>query len=110
MTHPVVQAARESAREFSNALFDMADQIDQVRARRPSPHGSVIPEVDGMGRLTDLYIAPGTIDQFDNDELAAEIMAAILESTADAERRHRIVIGEAMSQLTARGADTISGD
>ncbi len=110
MTHPVVQAALDAAREFSSAVLDMSDRVYQVRSRRPSPHGLVIPEVDIFGRLTDLYIAPGTIDQFDDDELAAEIMAAILESTADAERRHRIVVDEAMAQLTARGADPVSGD
>ncbi|WP_067903780.1 YbaB/EbfC family nucleoid-associated protein [Nocardia vaccinii] len=109
MTHPVVQAALDAAFEFRQTMFDMFDRIEQTHARRPSPHGLVIPEVDGLGRLTDLYIAPGTIDEFDNDQLAAEIMAAIRESTADAERQHLMVIDGTFAELRSRGTDTVSG-
>ncbi|MGO4649498.1 hypothetical protein AB4305_31860 [Nocardia sp. 2YAB30] len=73
----------------------MLDQIDRIRARRPSPTYRVIPEVDAMGRLTDLYIAPGTLESFaSTQELVADIMAAIQESTADAMRQHEITVSQ----------------
>lgn len=110
MTHPAVQAALDDAFEFRDVVFDMADRIGRVRARRPSPHGLVIPEIDAIGRLTDLYIAPGTIDHFDDERLLAdEIMAAIRESTADAERQHRRLIAEIFAGGDSQGADTASG-
>lgn len=78
-----------------HAVADMLERVDRIRARRPSPTTRVIPEVDGMGRLTDLYIAPGTIESFASGrELVADIMAAIQESTTDALRQHVIAVEE----------------
>ena len=86
--HPEAQAALDSIREFAQGIEDLLERIGRIRARRPSPGGYVVPEVDGLGRLTGLYIAPGTIARFGNTELVAEIMAAIRESTDDASRQH----------------------
>ncbi|KAA8881902.1 hypothetical protein F3087_40255 [Nocardia colli] len=87
--HPDVQAALDAARELRHRIADLREKIDAIRSRRPSPSGAVIPEVDAMGRLVDLYLAPGTADRLSNDELVAEIMAAIRESTDDAARRYQ---------------------
>ncbi|RMI29556.1 hypothetical protein EBN03_26040 [Nocardia stercoris] len=87
--HPDVKAALDAARDLRHKIADLREQIDSIRARRPSPSGAVVPEVDAMGRLTALYLAPGTAAQYDNQELAAEIMAAIRESAADAGRQYR---------------------
>lgn len=93
--HPKTVAALETGRELVHAVDDMLARVDRIRARRPSPSSRVIPEVDAMGRLTDLYIAPGTIaNAADSRELATDIMAAIQESTADAIRQYRIVAHE----------------
>lgn len=82
-------------RELRNAADDMLERIDRIRARRPSPSGRVIPEVDGKFALTDLYIAPGTIAHCPNSRaLVADIMAAINESTVDAARQHKQAIQE----------------
>ena len=86
--HPEVQAALDAARELRHKIADLRDRIDAIRARRPSPSGAVIPEVDAMGRLTSLYLAPGTVDRFESDELITEIMTAIRDSTADAARQY----------------------
>ncbi|MFC9897822.1 hypothetical protein ACFVMC_29385 [Nocardia sp. NPDC127579] len=91
--HPDVQAALDAARDLRNRIVDLRERIDQIRARRPSPSGAVIPEVDAMGRLTDLYLAPGTAARFTSTELVAEIMAAVRESTADAARQYQSVMG-----------------
>ena len=92
--HPDVQAALDAARELRHKIADLRERIDAIRARRPSPSGAVIPEVDAMGRLTGLYFAPGTCDRFTCDELNTEIMAAIRESTLDAARRYRTVMDD----------------
>ncbi|WP_040776653.1 hypothetical protein [Nocardia pneumoniae] len=95
MMHPYTVAALESGRALVHAADDMLERIDRIRARRPSPSTRVIPEVDAMGRLTDLYIAPGTIAHAaSRQELVADIMAAIRDSTMDALRQHEIAVKE----------------
>ncbi|WP_067721536.1 hypothetical protein [Nocardia yamanashiensis] len=90
--HPDVQAALDAARDLRHRIADMREKINAIRARRPSPSGGVLPEVDAMGRLTDLYLAPGTTERFDNAGLVAEIMAAIRDSTADAGRQYQALM------------------
>ncbi|WP_228002918.1 hypothetical protein [Nocardia australiensis] len=90
--HPDVQAALDAARDLRHQLAEMREKIDGIRARRPSPSGAVIPEVDSMGRLTDLYLAPGTTSRLTGAELVTEIMSAIKESTADAARQYQVVM------------------
>ncbi|MBB5918769.1 hypothetical protein BJY24_007681 [Nocardia transvalensis] len=90
--HPDVQAALDAARDLRHRIADLRERIDGIRARRPSRSGAIIPEVDAMGRLTDLYFAPGTVDRFTCEELAAEIIGAIQDSTGDAARQYRILM------------------
>ncbi|MDR7169000.1 hypothetical protein J2W56_002741 [Nocardia kruczakiae] len=92
--HPEVQAALDAARDLRHKIADLREKIDAIRARRPSPSGAVIPEVDAMGRLTDLYLAPGTVDRFESHELVAEIIAAIRESSADAGRQYELLMAQ----------------
>ncbi|WP_156910563.1 YbaB/EbfC family nucleoid-associated protein [Nocardia mangyaensis] len=101
--HPDVQAALDMARNLRHRIADMRERIDGIRARRPSPGGDVIPEVDAMGRLTDLYIAPGTTMRYTSDELVQEIMAAVTESTADAARQHRAIMDSAVTDEDGEG-------
>ncbi|WP_433711100.1 hypothetical protein ACQP2U_33275 [Nocardia sp. CA-084685] len=96
MMHPYTESALESGRALAHAIDDLTERIDRIRARRPSPSSRVIPEVDGMGRLTDLYIADGTAANCANrQELVDDIMTAIRESTLDAVRQHELAIREA---------------
>jgi hypothetical protein len=93
--HFRTMAALESARALMYAVDEMNEKVASIRARRPSKTSLVIPEVDAMGRLTDLYIAPGTLAAFsDPRDLVTEIMGAIEESTIDAARQHRAVLME----------------
>ncbi|WP_063127709.1 hypothetical protein [Nocardia fusca] len=95
MRNPETVQVLAQGRALAHALADMLERVHRIRARRPSPSGRVIPEVDGTLRLTDMYIAPGTIaHSTDSRELAADIMAAIRESTLDAARQHKMVIAE----------------
>lgn len=90
--HPDVQAALDAARNLRHRIADLREKIDGIRARRPSPSGAVVPEIDAMGKLTGLYLAPGTTARFENAELVTEIMAAIRESTADAARQYENIM------------------
>ncbi len=90
--HPNVRAALGMTRELRHRIAEMRERSNRVVARRPSPSGLVIPEVDATGRLLDLYLAPGTCARFDNAELAADIMAAITESAEDARRQYQIAM------------------
>lgn len=93
--HPETISAVESGRAVVNTIDDMLERVDRIRARRPSPSSRVIPEVDGMGRLTALYIAPGTVaSAASGQEIAADLMAAIRDSTVDALRQHKIAVKE----------------
>ncbi|MFI2333879.1 YbaB/EbfC family nucleoid-associated protein [Nocardia rhamnosiphila] len=91
--HPVTVFVLEQSRALIRAADEMLDRVNRIRVRLPSPSGRVIPEVDGLGRLTDIYIAPGTIATSPSTrDLADDIMAAIRESTADAARQHQAVL------------------
>ncbi|MGW4327292.1 hypothetical protein ACWEKR_15500 [Nocardia sp. NPDC004573] len=92
--HPDVRAALGMTRELRHRIAEVRERADEIVARRPSPSGLVIPEVDVMGRLRDLYLAPGTCARFGNSELAADIMAAITESTEDARRQYAIAMND----------------
>ncbi|MEU6563136.1 hypothetical protein [Nocardia nova] len=86
--HPDVRVTVAMGQELRNRLADVLERAESMVARRPSPSGLVIPEIDVYGRLTDLYLAPGTCARFDSAELVAEIMAAVRESTADVTRQY----------------------
>ncbi|MBF6351356.1 MULTISPECIES: hypothetical protein [Nocardia] len=105
--HPDVQAALDAARDLRHRIADMREQIDSVRARRPSPSGTVIPEVDAMGRLTSLYLAPGTAARYTGTELVDEIMAAIRESTSDAALQYRTIMETSLVDGEKASADGV---
>lgn len=92
--HPDVLAGLNLARELRYRIADMRERADAIVARRPSPSGLVIAEVDMRGQLRDLYLAPGTCARFDNQQLAAEIVAAIAESAEDARRQYHIAMND----------------
>ncbi|WP_327148011.1 hypothetical protein [Nocardia sp. NBC_01329] len=92
--HPTVQVALDAAREMRHRVAEFRERADRIVARRPSPSGFVIPEVDAFGRLRDLYLAPGTCARFGNAELVAEIMAAITESSDDARRQYHVSMND----------------
>lgn len=106
--HPDVQAALDAARELRHRIADLRERIDGIRARRPSPSGAVIPEVDAMGRLTGLYFTPGTADRYTCEELVAEIMAAIRESTLDASRTYRTIMDTEPWPTTIAAAEPVA--
>ncbi|MGK8522570.1 hypothetical protein ACRS6B_13870 [Nocardia asteroides] len=112
--HPNVRAALAMLHELRHRVAEVGERLDGIVARRPSPSGFIIPEVDAMGRLLNLYLAPGTCARFGNRELAAEIMAAITESTEDARRQFDIAMNDTSNRPLAdlvgewrAGADSV---
>ncbi|WP_174565948.1 hypothetical protein [Nocardia uniformis] len=93
-THPHVRATQAMIRALRHRAAEVRERPDRIVARRPSPSGAVIPEVNAKGHLLNLYLAPGTCTRFDDQELVAEIMAAILESTQDARQQYRIAMND----------------
>ncbi|MCP9625422.1 YbaB/EbfC family nucleoid-associated protein [Nocardia otitidiscaviarum] len=89
-----MRAAQAMARELRHRALAMREKFERIVARRPSPSGMVIPEVNAKGQLLNLYLAPGTCARFDSRELVDEIMAAVLESTNDARQQYRIATSD----------------
>ncbi|MFF2554706.1 hypothetical protein ACFVUS_27145 [Nocardia sp. NPDC058058] len=92
--HPDVQAGFAMKRELRQRMDETLERAEGIVARRPSPSGLVIPEVDVMSRLRTLYLAPGTCGRFGNQELITEIMVAIAESAADVKRQYDLAMNE----------------
>ncbi|WP_280454745.1 hypothetical protein [Nocardia brasiliensis] len=105
--HPDVQAALDAARDLRHRIAELRERIDGIRARRPALSGAIIPEVDAMGRLVDLYLAPGTADRCTSAELVSEIMTAIRDSTTDAARQYQAIMNT-VSAETAELAPVIA--
>lgn len=104
--HPDVQAALDAARDLRNRIADLRERIDAVRSRQPSPSGDAIAEVDAMGRLTNLYLAPGAVERHPGPALAAEIMASITASTDDASHLYHGIMNEPEDYDTPADAKT----
>ncbi|MCX5046284.1 hypothetical protein OG921_24230 [Aldersonia sp. NBC_00410] len=97
----VVAAAEAAGRRVQQVLADSAElsarferairDLDTMRVRRPSEDETIVPEVDGLGRLTGLWLADGLCTRLSGEELGAAITAAINASNVDAgERREAI--------------------
>lgn len=104
---PDIDSVLASVRAVVYRLDVIEDQIENLRVRRPSPSGAVIPEVDTKGRLTSLYLAPGTVDRFSSAELVAEIMAGIRDSVAEAAEQTRLIVDSINDEEP--GADEATG-
>ncbi|WP_174557083.1 hypothetical protein [Nocardia jejuensis] len=92
--HPDVLAGFAIKRELRHRIEEMQERAMEIVARRPSPSGVAIPEVDVMGRLRALYLTPGTCSRFGNSELITEIMVAITESALDAKRQYFLTMND----------------
>lgn len=89
---PDIDSVLGSVRAVVHRLDVIKNKIENLRVRRPSPSGAVIPEVDTKGRLTSLYLAPGTVDRFSSAELIVEIMTGIRDSVAEAAEQTRVIV------------------
>lgn len=89
---PDIDTVLASVRTVVHRLEAIEEKIENLRVRRPSPSGAVIPEVDTKGRLTSLYLAPGTVDRFSSADLVAEIMTGLRNSIAEAAEQTRMIL------------------
>ncbi|WP_280454025.1 hypothetical protein [Nocardia brasiliensis] len=82
-----VESALAEATQLRERLSTGIEALTRMRVRRPSPDDQVVPEVDGMGRLTGLWLAPGLTTRMSAEDLGAAITDAIRTSHADAAAR-----------------------
>ena len=73
-----VQALLDAQAELSARLGAAIAGVEGLRCRVASEDEDVVAEVDGLQRLTDLYLEPGVIDRYRADQLAAVISETVL--------------------------------
>jgi predicted alpha/beta-hydrolase family hydrolase len=73
-----VQALLDAQAELSARLGAAIAGVEGLRCRVASEDEDVVAEVDGLQRVTDLYLEPGIIDRYRSEQLAAVINETVL--------------------------------
>lgn len=79
----ILDLERQAA-EWSETVLSNREKLEAHKSRTASPDGDVIPEVNGYGRLTGLYLEPGIIGRLSIEELEDLIVDTVTETTHDA--------------------------
>ena len=81
--HPDVEAFLAQGRALGNALERVQSAaFDDLRVRRSAPNEpNLLPEIDGYGSLTDLWME-GIVGQYKAAEIESIFMAAVAECYA----------------------------
>lgn len=82
--HPDVEQFLEDSRRLSEAMGAIkAAAFDDLRVRRAAPEEpDVMPEIDGWGAMTDLYLGEGIVDRYRAAQLEALVMSGLRECYA----------------------------
>ena len=85
-----VQAILDRNAEVASRVGAAIADVERLRCRVASENEDVIAEVDGLQRLTGLYLEPGVCRQYRPERLAAVITQTVLatgqQAREDAER------------------------
>jgi hypothetical protein len=73
-----VQALLDAQAELSARLGAAIADVEGLRCRVASEDEDVVAEVDGLQRLTGLYLEPGVTDRYRAEQLAAVISETVL--------------------------------
>jgi predicted alpha/beta-hydrolase family hydrolase len=73
-----VQALLDAQAELSARLGAAIAGVEGLRCRVASEDEDIVAEVDGLQRLTGLYLEPGVIDRYRAEQLAAVITETVL--------------------------------
>lgn len=79
-----VQQVLDDSAALSARLERGIRELETMRVRRPSDDEQIVPEVDGLGRLTGLWLADGLTTRMSAEALAEAITEAITASNSDA--------------------------
>lgn len=87
--HPAVAEYLAQSERLSDALrAAQAAMFDDLRVRRAAPsEPDVMPEIDGYGALTNLFLGEGVADRYRPAELEALVMDGLRECYAVWEER-----------------------
>lgn len=82
--HPAVAEYLAQSERLSDALrAAQAAMFDDLRVRRAAPsEPDVMPEIDGYGALTNLFLGEGVADRYRPAELEALVMDGLRECYA----------------------------
>ncbi|UQX13435.1 hypothetical protein [Candidatus Mycobacterium methanotrophicum] len=89
--HPQVEQFLADSKRLSDALGAIeAAAFDNLRVRRAAPdEPEVMPEIDGWGALTDVYLGEGVVQRYRAEELGELVMSGVRECYAVLEDRRR---------------------
>ncbi len=73
-----IQALLDAQAELSARLGAAIAGVEGLRCRVASEDEDIVAEVDGLQRLTGLYLEPGVIDRYRADQLAAVISETVV--------------------------------
>ena len=90
------------------ALARAREEVEQLRGVATSDGGWVEVEVDGHGRLTGLWLAPGAA-RLEPAELAGHVVAAAGAAAARAAQRREAVLALAVGDALADACDRLVG-
>ena len=99
--HPAVEQFLADSRRLSEALGAIhSAAFNDLRVRRAAPdEPEVMPEIDGWGALTDVYLGEGVVQRYGAGELGEVIMSGLRECYAVLEDRRREAARKAAPDL-----------
>lgn len=97
---PAVERFLAEGRRLGEVLGKMqAAMYDDLRVRRAAPdEPNIMPEVDGYGELTDLYLE-GIVGRYTADQIGNLIMSGLNECYEVLDSRRAAAAGEAVPEL-----------
>lgn len=99
--HPAVEEWLAKSQRLGDAIGAVQDAaFNNLRVRRAAPDDpDVMPEVDGWGTVTDVYLGEGVTQRYSASQLGDVIMAGLRECYAVLNDRRREAAREAAPEL-----------
>ncbi|EIU51586.1 MULTISPECIES: hypothetical protein [Mycobacteriaceae] len=99
--HPAVEEWLAKSQRLGEAIGAVQDAaFNNLRVRRAAPSDpDVMPEVDGWGTVTDVYLGEGVTQRYSASQLGEVIMAGLRECYAVLNDRRKEAAREAAPEL-----------
>jgi hypothetical protein len=98
--HPAVESFLAKSRELGSVLGKVQSAMyDDLRVRRAAPdEPNVMPEIDGYGALTDLYL-DGIVGRYSARQIEGLVMSGLQECYAAIDERRLEAVREAVPEF-----------
>ncbi|CAN3131945.1 hypothetical protein ACNUDN_29090 [Mycobacterium sp. smrl_JER01] len=98
--HPAVESFLAKSRELGSVLGKVQSAMyDDLRVRRAAPEEpNVMPEIDGYGALTDLYL-DGIVGRYSARQIEDLVMSGLQECYAAIDERRLEAVREAVPEF-----------